>query len=141
MKGEDEDDTLKAIVDPGFLDPALWILDSDGNEDDVVKAIVGGSLESACAYDEWGPGSWILDCDEDDVVKAIVGGRLAAGCALVTSVERLGWVHHHHIPPAGGTHAPKNPVGRTSGGRALVGWVPGASRMVAGWQRAGARGG
>ena len=66
----------------------------------------------------------------------------------VTSVERLGWVHPqcgevhpHHIPPAGATHAPSNLVGRLPGGRVLVGQGPGASRMVAGWQRAGARGG
>ena len=92
---------------------------------------------------------WILDCgfwildrdwDEDDAVKAIVGGKLAAGCAC----DECGEVRpgaRQHIPPAGATHAPSPPVGRTSGGRALTGWGPGASRMVAGWQRAGARGG
>ena len=57
---------LEASVDPGSwivdfefwildCDFGFWILDCNGDEDDTVKAIVGGSrLEAGCACDECG---------------------------------------------------------------------------------------
>ena len=57
------------------LDCGFWTLDWEGDdEDDVVKAIVGGRLAAGCACDE---------CGEVRVVHSVES----------TSVERLGWVH------------------------------------------------